>query len=194
MNRFPVATDQFRLFLRIMVMVCLAAGQPDLKSRAQDDLDVLKSYGESWLHFTDASNSLYHFLAQESYEMLEKRSVAVSGIQTLQSWQERQELIRSTLLEIVGPFPERTPLNPRITGTIKKGDYRVEHIIYESQPGFYVTSSLFIPGGPGKKKMPAVIYCSGHSEEGYRSKVYQHIILNLVKKGFVVFAFDIITK
>lgn len=38
--------------------------------------------------------------------------------------------------------------------------------------------------------MPAIIYCSGHTNEGYRNPVYQHAILNLVNKGFVVFAFD----
>ncbi len=35
-----------------------------------------------------------------------------------------------------------------------------------------------------------VIYCSGHTEDGYRGNVYQHVILNLVKKNFIVFAFD----
>jgi hypothetical protein len=35
-----------------------------------------------------------------------------------------------------------------------------------------------------------VIYCSGHTSEGYRSSTYQHKIINLVKKGFIVFAFD----
>src|SRR5699024_5635092 len=62
-------------------------------------------------------------------------------------------------------------------------------IIYESQPGFYVTSSLFIPKGL-QGKAPAIIHFSGHTGEGYRSDVYQHVILNWVKKGFIVFAFD----
>jgi hypothetical protein len=82
-------------------------------------------------------------------------------------------------------------LNAKVLKIIEKDFYRVEHIVYESQPQFYVTSSLFIPKTVGKKdKAPVVIYCSGHSEDGYRSKVYQHVILNLVKKGFIVFAFD----
>ena len=37
---------------------------------------------------------------------------------------------------------------------------------------------------------PAVIYCSGHNDLGFRNDTYQHVILNLVEKGFVVFAFD----
>ncbi|MBI5010010.1 MAG: acetylxylan esterase, partial [Bacteroidia bacterium] len=78
-----------------------------------------------------------------------------------------------------------------IVRTIEKEKFRVEHIIFESQPGFYVTSSLYIPKGlPKKVKSPAIIYCSGHSEDGYRSPVYQYTIINLVMKGFIVFAFD----
>jgi cephalosporin-C deacetylase-like acetyl esterase len=40
------------------------------------------------------------------------------------------------------------------------------------------------------KPAPAVIYCSGHTELGFRSDVYQRVMINLVEKGFVVFAFD----
>lgn len=50
---------------------------------------------------------------------------------------------------------------------------------------------MFVPEGHKKReKAPVVIYCSGHSEEGYRNAIYMHIIVNLVKKGFIVFAFD----
>src|SRR5690606_27380288 len=60
-----------------------------------------------------------------------------------------------------------------------------------SQPGFYVTSSLFIPSSlDNGRKIPAIIYCSGHTSDAYRNKAYQQVILNLVKKGFIVFAFD----
>jgi hypothetical protein len=155
---------------------------------AQNELDVVKN---NWLQYSDVQNSLYHYLADQAIDILEKRTEKVSGITTLTGWQTRQKYIRETLMDIVGPFPEKTPLNARITGTIEKENFRVEHIIFESQPGFYVTSSLYIPKGlPKKTKAPAIIYCSGHSEEGYRSVVYQHVITNLVNKGFVVFAFD----
>jgi hypothetical protein len=100
-------------------------------------------------------------------------------------------MIAEILDDIVGPFPEKTPLNPVIVRTITREGYRVEHIIYESQPGFYVTSSMYIPVTSNKgEKLPVIIYCSGHTVEGYRSSVYQHVILNLVNKGFIVFAFD----
>jgi len=157
-------------------------------SSAQDDLDVLKN---KWLEYSDAQNSLYHHLTSQAYSLLEKRNSAVAEITSLSGWQDRQRYIKETLVKIVGPFPEKTPLNPKIIRTIQKDGYRVEHIVFESQPKFYVTSSLFIPSSPEKnQKAPAIIYCSGHSADGYRSAVYQHVMINLVRKGFIVFAFD----
>jgi hypothetical protein len=157
---------------------------------SQDELDVLKIRNMNWLKHSDISNSLYHHLTEEAYEILEARSEEVSKISSLPDWKERQQAVRNILQEITGPFPEKTALNARITGIVEKDGYRVENIIFESQPGFRVTSSLFIPDIAKAEKAPAVIYCSGHTVEGYRSPTYQHKIINLVKKGFIVFAFD----
>ncbi|MGQ9619892.1 MAG: alpha/beta hydrolase family protein [Bacteroidales bacterium] len=157
-------------------------------SFSQDEFNVLKN---SWLRYTDAQNFLYHHLEDEAISLLEKRNEKVNSITTLSDWQAWQEKIRKTLVRITGPFPEKTPLNAKITRIIQKPDFRIEHIVFESQPGFFVTSSLYIPSGIKRnQKLPAVIYCSGHSAEGYRSPVYQHVIQNLTKKGFIVFAFD----
>jgi hypothetical protein len=156
--------------------------------KAQNELDVIRN---NWIQYSDAPNSLYHHLAGQAFNLLKVRADAVSGLNTLSGWQQRQNRINETLSDIVGLFPEKTHLNAKTLRIIEKDGYRIEHIVYESQPGFYVTSSMFIPGGLKKKgKAPVVIYCSGHSEEGYRSAIYLHVITNLVKKGFIVFAFD----
>lgn len=163
---------------------------PFIEGTAQDqkELNVIKG---NWFQFTDAQNSLYHYLANQSYDLLDKRKEQLLQNQSLSDWQTRQVTIRETLNEIVGPFPDKTPLNVKVSKVINKDGYKVEQTIFESQPGFFVTSSLFIPNGLKKgSKAPAIIYCSGHSEDGYRNPVYQHVILNLVKKGFIVFAFD----
>src|SRR5262249_15269394 len=105
-------------------------------------------------------------------------------------WQQRQQSLHAAFLNIVGVFPQKTPLHANIEKTFSKDNYKVEDIIFESQPGFYVTSSLFIPSNLTSGKAPAIIYCSGHSEDAYRNAAYQQPILNLVAKGFIVFAFD----
>ncbi|HOW09232.1 MAG TPA: acetylxylan esterase [Bacteroidales bacterium] len=155
---------------------------------SQDDLNVIRG---KWLVYNDAQDFLYSHLAKQAFDLLKKRSDEVSAISTREGWRDRQSFIRKELNDIIGPFPEKTPLNARIIRVIDKKDYRIEHIVFESQPGFYVTSSLFLPSGIKKgTRAPAILYCSGHSEEGYRSAVYMHVILNLVSKGFIVFAFD----
>ena len=171
-----------------LLLATLAAND---EVKAQDELSVIKETPENgWLEYTDAANALYHYLEGQSCDLLEKRAAIVAGFHSLSDWQNRQKNVRKILSDIVGPFPERTPLHAKTIRIIDKDSFRVEHIVYESQPGFFVTSSLFIPAGLKESKAPAIIYCSGHTIEGYRSKAYQHIILNLVKKGFVVFAFD----
>lgn len=161
-----------------------------IQAFGQDDLDIL--FGRSpWLQHSDARNALYHHLSSEALDLLRRRSESVAVITSPDAWKERQQWVRNKLHEITGPFPKRTPLNARVTKVIEKDFYRIEHIVYESQPKFYVTSSLFVPKSlQRRRKAPAVVYCSGHGQQGYRSQVYQHIILNLVRKGFIVFAFD----
>ena len=158
--------------------------------KAQDDLNVIQGNSQ-WLHYTDARNSLYHHFTGEAFEYLAERRKQLAAIESPAQWKERQQWTKRTLHEVLGPLPEKTPLNAKVIRAIEKDYYRVEHIVYESQPQFYVTSSLFIPNSLKRRdKAPVIIYCSGHAVEGYRSQVYQHVILNLVKKGFIVFAFD----
>jgi dienelactone hydrolase len=151
---------------------------------AQDNIQVL-----TWFKFTDARNSLYHHISNEAYNLLEGRKERVSQVKTAAQWQERQQEIKQTMWNIIGPFPQKTPLNARITGRLKKKGFSVENLIYESLPGFYVTASLFIPDN-ASKPAPAILFCSGHSTDAYRKESYQLPLLNLVKKGFIVLAID----
>ncbi len=170
-------------FLRIILIIPLLL-MATTGVRAQNDLDVLPK----WVHYSDAPNSLYHHLASQAFTLLDQRSEKIKAISSLSDWQKRQKLIQETLTDVVGAFPDKTPLKAKITRVVNKDGYKVENIIYESQPGYFVTSALFIPDVIKDVRAPAIIYCSGHSDSGYRS--YTNIILNLVKKGFVVFAFD----
>ena len=142
-----------------------------------------------WKYYSDAENLLYKQQAELSFEIIEKRKESISMLHSQEDWTERQKLVKDKLLESIGPFPPKTNLNPVVTKRIKKEGYSVEKLYFESMPGLKVTAAFFIPQGK-KRDLPTIIYCSGHSDLGFRSDVYQHVILNLVKKGFAVFAFD----
>ncbi|PXX26516.1 S9 family peptidase [Arenibacter sp. ARW7G5Y1] len=142
-----------------------------------------------WKYYSDAENQLYKQQAEISFQSLAKRKESISKLHTKTDWEGRQGWVKGRLQESIGDFPERTPLNPIITKRIKKDGYSVEKLYFESIPGVKVTAAFFIPHGK-RKNLPTIIYCSGHSDLAFRSDIYQHVILNLVKKGFAVFAFD----
>jgi cephalosporin-C deacetylase-like acetyl esterase len=92
-----------------------------------------------------------------------------------------------------GPFPERTPLNPRRVGTLEKSDYVVEKIIFESRPQFYVTANLYRPKAPTGRR-PAVISPPGHSRNGKASATYQRFHILMARQGFVVLTWDPVSQ
>jgi len=151
----------------------------------RENLEVLSR----WVEYSDTENMLIHHLNKLAFGHLDLRDKKIAGLKTKEDWLIRQREIKEKLLRLVGPFPDKTPLNPRITEVMKKEGYRIEKIIFESMPGFYVTGCLFIPDGI-KQRRPAILNAIGHSPQAFRRAAYQVLIHNLVKKGFIVFAMD----
>ncbi|HUU28852.1 MAG TPA: acetylxylan esterase [archaeon] len=173
----------FQSFILLTALVLIPATRP---TQAQEErLEVLSR----WVECSDAENMLIHHLNRLAFGCLDRRDEKVAGLKTKEDWLNRQQEIKESFLKLVGPFPEKTPLNPRVTGVLKKDGYRIEKIIFESMPGFYVTGCLFIPDGV-KKRRPTILNAIGHSPQAFRRAAYQVLIHNLVKKGFVVFAMD----
>ena len=86
-----------------------------------------------------------------------------------------------------GPL-DRTPLNPRVTGTVERPGYRIEKVTFESRPRLYVTANLYVPAGTGRR--PAILGPLGHSVNGKAWPSYQRLFSNLARKGYVVLAYD----
>jgi dienelactone hydrolase len=153
--------------------------------QSQDDVTLF----DYWQYYSDAENSLYKYFCSTGFKQLEERKTVINNLQSKGDWIKRQVDVREKLLNIIGPFPEKTPLNINVTGIIHKEGYRVEKLIYESLPGYYVTSALFIPENL-KGRAPAILNPIGHSTMSFRRDIYQHTIINLVKKGFIVLTYD----
>lgn len=156
-----------------------------LSAEAAEELRVF----HRWIEWSDGGAMLMKHLNAEAFSHLDERDHVIVSLRSTADWERRQKETYEKLLDIVGPFPERTPLNPIITGVIKRDGYRVEKIVFESMPQYYVTAALFIPENL-KKKHPAILNVIGHSTASFRRDSYQVVILNLVKKGFIVLAMD----
>lgn len=97
--------------------------------------------------------------------------------------------VRRKIRDSFGPFPEKTPLNARVTGTVERKGYKIEKVIFESRPNFPVTANLYVPTDR-KGPRPGVVGSCGHSSNGKAADAYQSFCQGLVKMGYVVLIFD----
>lgn len=88
-----------------------------------------------------------------------------------------------------GPFPEKTPLNARVTGVVERDGYEIEKVIFESRPGFLVTANLYVPTNRQGPR-PGVVGSCGHSANGKAAGTYQSFAQGLARLGYVCLIFD----
>ncbi|HKW97437.1 MAG TPA: acetylxylan esterase [Bryobacteraceae bacterium] len=171
-----------KIFLLAALLIALAAAS---NAQTSDKLNFLEGLDE----FEHVSEMLPAYLKQHAEELLQKREREVTSMATLADVARRKALLREVMTRDLGGFPARTPLNARVTGTLDRGDYKIEKIIFESQPHFYVTANLYLPK-TGQPPYPAVLYPLGH-ELGAKSHIaWQQMLGSLAKKGYVALAWD----
>lgn len=95
--------------------------------------------------------------------------------------------VREKVQKCFGPWPEKTPLNSRVTKRLERDLYTIENLIFESRPGFPVTANLYIPKGR-KFPLPAVVGACGHNDSGKAGN--QSFAQGLARLGYVALVFD----
>ncbi len=116
-----------------------------------------------------------------------------AAIRSKRDAEEYVREVRGKIQQCFGPWPEKTPLNPRITGVIERDTYRIEKVIFESRPRFPVTANLYVPKGRSLP-LPAVVGTCGHSTEGKAAGPYQSFAQGLARLGYVVLIFDPVSQ
>ncbi len=163
-------------------VLAISAGGFSFTSSSAQEKPHLRVGGNYSRQFED-------WLTRQAEGYWNQREKEIAGLDAA-GIQKRQEFVRKTMLDLIGGLPEqKTPLNPKVTGGFTRENYRVENIIFESQPGFHVTGNLYIPI-TGHGPYPAVLGVAGHSTNGKASSTYQSAFIELAKRGFVVFAID----
>lgn len=139
--------------------------------------------------FHHYSRCLPDYLRGLAKKAVEKRDGELAKLVTPAAVEARQKWDRETLWKLIGGMPERTPLNARTTGTFERDNYKVEKVVYESRPGLFISANLYLPKS-GSGPFPAVLFQSGHYDEGKANPNYQRCCQGLAQLGFVVLAFD----
>ncbi len=103
-----------------------------------------------------------------------RADAAIAAIATPAELRAKQDVWRAAWLAGLGGLPEtKTPLRPRVTGVVPADGFRIENIIFESQPGVYVSAHLALPTAKGfSAPYPAVLMPMGHSDNGLLNPRY----------------------
>lgn len=73
-------------------------------------------------------------------------------------------------------------------GIVQADGYRIEKILFESQPGHHVTGNLYLPATAGPH--PAVLIPCGHSYNGKAAEGYQRVSILMARNGIAAFCYD----
>ncbi len=163
----------------LLITLCLIASST--APLAAQDLTVLPADAAA-----PPRQMMRRYLAAAAEEAFARRAQDLARVQTADQLRAYQQQRRQIFFDALGPMPARTPLNARNVGTLQEDGYRIEKIIFESQPGHLVTGNLYVPAGEGP--FPAVLVPCGHSQSGKAAQ--QSICLSLVSAGFIAFSYD----
>ncbi|MGC8794470.1 MAG: alpha/beta hydrolase [Bryobacteraceae bacterium] len=153
-------------------------------AQAPSELEFLASHTD----YREIRNMLPAWLKRLAAERLAERQRQIERLGP-GNLEERRKRVREAILRGIGGLPERTPLNARVTGVLERGDYRIEKIVFESQPGFYVTANLYLPKR-GSPPYPAVLYPLGHELGAKAYPIWQQMLVTLARNGYVALAWD----
>ncbi len=128
------------------------------------------------------------YLNRRVQQALDHRKEQYEELETQPQIERRQKRLQHFFFEQLGPLPDKTPLNPRVVGVLKRDGYRIEKIIYETRPKFYVTANLYLPDS--KPPYPGVFVATGHIRHSKAAEMNQRICLLLAKNGMAALIYD----
>ncbi len=164
-------------------LACLFA----VPAMAQQSEDL--NFASGLEQFQNIRRMLPSYLDNIGLRMLEERKHRVEHLATIEDVNRRRTYLREQMLEDLGGFPDRTPLNARVVGVLERTGYRIEKIIFDSQPHFYVTANLYLPT-TGRPPYPAILFPLGHERGGKTNPIWQQMLASLATKGFVALTWD----
>jgi len=128
----------------------------------------------------------YHRLISERYPLTDYRKLSKKEAQA------RLAKIKAELIEALGILPHKdtTPPQMQSLGMLKRDDYTVEKVLFESMPGRPMTGLIYRGEALPKKKTPGILIVHGHGDQGKAQPVTQIRSIELARRGFIVLAVD----
>jgi dienelactone hydrolase len=91
------------------------------------------------------SGMMNQYYRSHILEYLKSEKQDWDQVKTVEDWQQFRDPRLKKLRAALGKFPARCPLDTHVTGEYRGNDYRRENLVYQSQPGIWVTANLYLP-------------------------------------------------
>jgi dienelactone hydrolase len=153
-----------------------------------DGRDITRVLESTRMSRGESSPLLYEYIRT----LLKTRSAALTAAARATPWSQRREQVSSGLRRAIGNYdcPEWT-VRSEVTGVIEEREYRIEKVVLETRPQWYLTCNLYIPNGV-TTPVPGILHVHGHGALGKSYPEYQKRYAYLARAGFVVLAPDMI--
>jgi dienelactone hydrolase len=157
-----------------------AEGSESASPRSGIATSVMPAATQNW----GESMSIRGYLAREAGRITHQ---ALADYTDPTAWRRLVPERRRQFMEMMGldelpPYDQRPPLNVTVTGVVKRREYRIEKLYYESVPKLFVTGNLYIPNSL-TSPAPGILYVSGHT--GNQKVDYQGEPRRFAELGFV---------
>jgi hypothetical protein len=104
----------------------------------------------------DLAGMLEHEIRNRVLKILEAEKQDWDRVKTLPDWKEFRDPRLKALAAALGKFPDRGPLETRVTSEFRGDGYRRDNLVYQSRPGLWVTANLYLPAEQ-RKQMPGIV-------------------------------------
>jgi len=166
-----------------VTLLCVCA----VMARAQtsEELNFITGLTE----FREIRSMLPSYLRARAEALLQQRRQTIAQFAGRQDVEKRKQYLRERMIRALGGLPERTPLNARLVAVVEREDYRIEKVVFESQPRFYVTANLYLPK-TGQPPYPGILFPEGHEAGAKAHEAWQQMLGSFATKGYVALTWD----
>ncbi len=169
------------MLVRMFIVVGILA---TVSTAAGEDLAVLPEKVDG----VAPKEMMHVYLMHRSDAALDRRDAEYEKIKTPEQVTAYQKRMRDFFEQQLGGFPQRSPLEAQVVAQEDRDGYRIEKIIFQSQPRHYVTAVLYLP--EAEPPYPGVLVPCGHSANGKGYDGYQRACILLATNGMAALCYD----
>ena len=136
------------------------------------------------------SDMLDRNIHDQTLKILQAEKRDWDRVQTLDDWKRFRDPKWKALAASMGEFPPRRPLEMRVTKEFQGDGYRRQDLVYQTQPGLWVTANLYLPN-KSRQPMPGIVIA--HSQHGPKTQFeLQDMGMLWARVGCAVLVIDLI--